>query len=360
MDMSLDTKALGQLFELSRDAVVGIADGTVLFANPAAEDLFGLHAGDAAADAIPAEILDEPSDRFSASCVIRGVPMDMTVVRQEEFSLLRAAKRAAQNLQPSAERALSELGVDLATARHAADAILAEDADPAQRREKGAMLYRSLYRLRRLHRHLLLAESITQNRLSCSPRPSNLRRICADVCDSVAQLLKPGGYTIRFEAPKNACYCRVDADLIETMLLNLLTNSLLYSGTEREIAVTLSVTAKSCVIAVNDRGCGMDPEKLTSALGGTIEALYTETKAGSGLGLFIARGIVEAHGGTMILESREDVGTSVRISLPRLRDERLELMSTREPYLHIDGMAPILTELSVFLDRSYYEEHFFD
>ena len=358
MDMSFDTKALGPLFELSPDAVLGIEDGVVLFSNPAAAALTGLREGDRADTVLPDEILSNPAERFSAACMIAGSSAELTVTRRDGRMLICIVDRSKQKPFPKMDRILAELGTGLASSNLAADALL---SGPEEKRlDSASILYRSLYRLWRLHSHLMLADCILHDALPCRRRFADLRSICGDICDSVGQTVRSLGYTIRFTAPEEPCYAMLDPELIETMLLNLLTNSLLYTESGREIAVTLSVSGGRCVIAISDPGRGMDAGKLSSALGVLQGAELTDTAAGSGLGLFIARGIVEAHEGTLILESREGTGTSIRISLPHIRSDGLSVLSQPRERRHLSGMDPILTELSVFLDRSFYTENMFD
>lgn len=359
MDMSFDTKALGPLFALSHSAVIGVEDGIVRFSNPAAHRLTGLQEGDDASAVFSAEILANPAEAFSAACALNGVPTDISVVRIDGFTLISAAARETPPTLPSMARALAEFGADLASSTMAVGALLSGGTEK-KKQDNASVLYRSLYRLRRLHNHMTLADCIMQNSLPCRRRLTDLRPVCEDICDSVGQTVRSLGYTIRFTAPETTCFSMIDTALIETMLLNILTNSLMYTESGSEIAVTLSTIGDRCVIAVSDPGRGMDALKLSGALSGDAPAALTDTNAGPGLGLFVARGIAEAHGGTIILESREGVGTSVRISLPHIRSDGLSVLSHPDEFRHISGMDPILTELSVFLNRRYYTENLFD
>lgn len=359
MDMSFDTKALGPLFELSPAAVIAVENGVVLFVNPAAAELTGLHAGDNAASALPPGILDDPAERFSAACVIGGASADVTVVRQDSVTLIHAMRREPPPAFPAMDRILAELGVGLASTRFAADAIAASETVDKDGKSFST-LRRSLFRLRRLHSHMTLADCIMRGALPCRTRLADLLPVCGDICDSVDQTVRPLGYSVSFHAPDKGCFSMIDEGLIETMLLNLLTNSLLHTESGREISVTLSVIGERCVIAVSDAGSGMDAAKLSGALGGAAPAAFTDISAGSGLGLYVARGIAEAHGGTIILESREGIGTTVRVSLPRVRADGLTILHQPGDMRHVSGMDPILTELSVFLGREYFTSNMLD
>jgi signal transduction histidine kinase len=93
-------------------------------------------------------------------------------------------------------------------------------------------------------------------------------------------------------------------------VLNLVLNALQATST-RPIAIETGAT-RATEIAVRDSGEGIAEE----ALGRVFEAFFTTREGGTGLGLPIARRIVESHGGTLTVRSREGEGTVARISLP--------------------------------------------
>lgn len=112
---------------------------------------------------------------------------------------------------------------------------------------------------------------------------------------------------------------QADADKVRQLLGILVDNALKY--TEAGDVVQLSAQAKGakCVLRVADTGCGIEPEDRAHA----FERFYRADKArsretgGHGLGLSIAKGIVEAHGGSIALEANEPRGTVAVITLPR-------------------------------------------
>jgi signal transduction histidine kinase len=111
-----------------------------------------------------------------------------------------------------------------------------------------------------------------------------------------------------------------DSKKLRQALLNLVLNAMQASSTGS--TVTLEV-AKSCadgaaVLRVIDRGAGMTPEVLDRIR----KPYFTTKESGSGLGIAIARGIIEQHGGTLRLESSVGRGTTATIVLPACADQR--------------------------------------
>jgi signal transduction histidine kinase len=105
-----------------------------------------------------------------------------------------------------------------------------------------------------------------------------------------------------------------DDKKLRQALLNLVLNAMQASA--RGTTVTLEV-AKSCadgaaVVSVMDRGAGMGPEILDRIR----KPYYTTKEGGSGLGIAVARGIIEQHGGSLTFESSTGRGTTARVLLP--------------------------------------------
>ena len=289
------------------------------------------------------------------------MPMELSVARSGGIMLIRARKSEPPlPVYNASERMLAEFGSDLAVIRHAIDEIASRGCTEDRRADQASRLYRSFFRLRRLHRHLTLTESISSGSVPCAKRLTEIGQLCSDLCDSVANMIRPMNYSLRYQAASVPCYAMLDPDLIEAMLLNIITNSLMYTKQGGEILVSLAVSGERCVVAVDDPGSGISEEKLSGVMSGGSSAALTDTKAGAGLGLYVARGIAEAHGGTVILESREGKGTCVRVSLPRMSIDGIEVLSQPYVFRHLEGMHPILTELSVFLNREYFKENLLD
>lgn len=106
-----------------------------------------------------------------------------------------------------------------------------------------------------------------------------------------------------------------DGEKIHQLVLNLLLNAVQASPPGGEIRVVLASQGPSrVVLEVVDHGAGVSAEHLPSV----FEPFFTTRTSGTGLGLPIAKGIVERHGGQIALESSSGQGTRVRVSFPRL------------------------------------------
>jgi signal transduction histidine kinase len=102
--------------------------------------------------------------------------------------------------------------------------------------------------------------------------------------------------------------------------LNLLSNAIKFSKPAGKIHIRVIAEVAGCAVAeVEDHGIGMSEEEQERALQpfGQAKPATTRNYGGTGLGLPITKGLVEAHGGTLTLHSRTGDGTIVRIALPR-------------------------------------------
>ena len=364
MDMSLDLNALSSLFELSRDAVIGAQDGVVRFVNPAARSLLGAEEGAPAERFLPADIVREPAARFTASGLFGGRSMAVSVTRQRigdgDLSLYLVSRPQEAPGSPAAEAANAELGSLLMTQRLALDMLVDAAGAEADDTVSGyaAILYKTYYRAKRLHDHITSLALLDGEALRARRRLIALDELFEAVCGTTDTLAKEKGVSVRFEAAER-CLILGDAQMLETLLFNLLANSLLHTEPGGAVRVSLARQGAKYVLAVDDPGAGIAPERLASLMGGSPEPDLTDPGAGAGLGLALVRRIAETHGGALFIESRPGEGTHMRVTLERPSAE--ELTTLREPPVYTpDSMDLALTELSVALDKRVYNQRMFD
>jgi two-component system sensor histidine kinase BaeS len=126
------------------------------------------------------------------------------------------------------------------------------------------------------------------------------------------------GVALRVEAPESLPSIAVDTDRMTQVLNNLVSNALRYTS-QGAIVLTASAQAQRVQIQVRDSGSGIEPADLAFI----FDRFYRADKARqrsdsveSGLGLAIAKAIVEAHGGTITVDSTPGVGTTFTLTFP--------------------------------------------
>lgn len=123
---------------------------------------------------------------------------------------------------------------------------------------------------------------------------------------------------IRFEKPYYEVHAFIDKPKIEQVLNNLLSNAIKYSFPDKNIYVKLYIENEDCMITIKDEGQGI-PENELSNLFKTFQTTSVQATAGeksTGLGLWIVKNIVNAHGGEIHVHSKTGLGTTFTIKMP--------------------------------------------
>jgi signal transduction histidine kinase len=167
-------------------------------------------------------------------------------------------------------------------------------------------------RLGRMIKDLLDFSRIESRRLSLETRPVEFRAILQAVVDSQrgAAAIRVAGDTRR--------WVTVDPDRIHQVFDNLISNALKYGRAGAEVRIDCLDRGDRLEVVVTNQGAGISPEdlpRLFSRFGRTRDA-RAEHVPGIGLGLFISRGLIEAHGGRIWAESVPGESTSFHLTLP--------------------------------------------
>jgi signal transduction histidine kinase len=120
--------------------------------------------------------------------------------------------------------------------------------------------------------------------------------------------------TIELTGPP-AVIGRWDPDRVQEVASNIIENAVKY-GSDQPIRVTLAVEGDTAVLSVADRGIGIDPKAIPRLFEPYERGVSSKGYGGLGLGLFISREIVAAHGGTIEVTSELGVGSEFRVRLP--------------------------------------------
>lgn len=121
---------------------------------------------------------------------------------------------------------------------------------------------------------------------------------------------------IEIAAPERLSRVWADTARLERILTNLLSNALKYSPSDAPVVVRAEETEREVMISVIDQGTGIAPEDLPHLFERYYRATGTRKTEGLGLGLYITKMLVEAHGGRLWAESRVGEGTAFHFTLP--------------------------------------------
>jgi PAS domain S-box-containing protein len=169
------------------------------------------------------------------------------------------------------------------------------------------ILDRNISRLSALVNDLLDSTRLQANRLSTAPKPIDFSKVLAESVESFRPLADANQVTLRLQVP-DSLPCEADEGRIVQVIDNLLTNALKFTPAGGKIVVRAEpITSNDGLVrvAVTDTGIGLNQEQI-ERLFQPFEQLHDKQIAshqGSGLGLYIARGIIQAHNGRIWCES---------------------------------------------------------
>lgn len=174
---------------------------------------------------------------------------------------------------------------------------------------------RGIQRMTRLIEDLLDASRIEAGRLVVSPRVERGGALVREALEAAASLAEAKGCRVT-QGPLDAgLEVLADRDRVLQVFSNLLGNALKFTPKGGVVSVSLCRVGDLARFSVVDTGPGIPPEHQPHLFDRYWKAAQ-ESRTGAGLGLYIARGIVEAHHGTVAVESTPGQGTTIHFSLP--------------------------------------------
>jgi signal transduction histidine kinase len=174
------------------------------------------------------------------------------------------------------------------------------------------------YRLTRLISNLTDLSKIRAGYLKLNLTKENIVSLVEDTVESIADYVNYKGLKIVFDTDTEEKIIACDPERIDRIILNLVSNSVKFTKAGGNILVSVADKGESVEISVKDNGIGIEEENL----GSIFDRFYQGdsslkcNKGGSGIGLHLAKSIVELHGGKIGVESRVGEGCEFKIEIP--------------------------------------------
>lgn len=188
---------------------------------------------------------------------------------------------------------------------------------PAEHRRLLQIVERNSHRLVGLVGDLLFAAKADAGKLTLEQEVVALDRIVRDVVESVTVVAREKNIELEVDADSDV-FAFADPARLAQLLDNLTSNAVKFTPEGGQVSMRLKADATSAVIEVEDSGIGIPEDELRHLFERFFRAsTATEREIqGTGLGLSVAKTIVELHGGTIEVDSRVGQGTRVRVQLP--------------------------------------------
>jgi len=181
-----------------------------------------------------------------------------------------------------------------------------------------SIIKRSVDLMVRLVSDLRDVASIEAGHLAMTIRAEDSRPLVRDAVEGVQAAAAQKSVRIDVRLPERELALDCDRIRITQVLTNLLTNAIKFTPPEGSITISLVEADDHARFSVEDSGSGITEVELPKVFDRYWQAKAT-AHLGTGLGLTIAKGIVEAHGGTISVESRVDHGTTFSFTVPLAR-----------------------------------------
>jgi signal transduction histidine kinase len=190
--------------------------------------------------------------------------------------------------------------------------------DETRRREYYRVITRESERLSRLIDNVLDFSRIEGGRRRYERVPTAVEPLVRDALEAFAYPLEQQGFKVEVTVAPDLPEVPMDPDAVGQALSNLIDNAVKYSATERVVTIDARREGERLALSVADRGIGIP----TAEHARIFEKFYrvgqseTQGRRGSGVGLALVRHVVEAHGGTVTVQSTPGRGSRFTLWLP--------------------------------------------
>jgi PAS domain S-box-containing protein len=260
-------------------------------------------------------VVEDLSEQWEAERARREAEAGRVALLERERAARAEAERASRVRDEILAVVAHDLRNPLQTILMSASAALEVPLTEEEHVLHISLIQRAARRMNALIRDLLDVTLIETGRLAIAPAPASVGAMVAEMLESVAPLAAERGVRLEADVPPGLPDVWADRDRVVQVLGNLVENAIKFTASAGRIVVRSRPAGAFVEAEVEDTGCGIAAEHLPHVFDRYWQA-DRGAHRGVGLGLAIVRGIVEAHGGHIAVESRLGEGTTFRFTLP--------------------------------------------
>ena len=260
-------------------------------------------------------------DRIEAMDITAFIVVAATITAT--MQALHRARRLAESRSADLKRVLGVVAHDLRNPLNllitTTDMLLDEDLDRERRKDLVGVALRAGKQMNRLIGDLL--ETV---RLQAGKVPLDLENLAVNsIFTQAEETFRPAADQrhIHFNVipPENGIAVRADPLRVSQIVGNIVGNALKFTPADGNVTLKAALERERVLIQVSDTGPGIPPDDMEHLFDNFWQAGNGDRR-GVGLGLAIAKGAVEAHGGQIWVESQVGAGSTFSFSLPRVRE----------------------------------------
>jgi PAS domain S-box-containing protein len=263
-------------------------------------------------------------------CGCVSVCVDMTARRRAEEVLRESDRRKDEFLATLSH----ELRNPLAPIRNALELLRRADNDADVKERALAIMGRQLHQLVRLTDDLLDVSRITRNRLELRRDVIDLRAVLQSAAETTQPLIDAAGHELTVELPPAPVWVDADFTRLAQAFANLLNNAAKYTHRGGRVRAAITADARQATVQVSDTGIGIAPALLPRIFDMfmQVDGASDGARTGLGIGLTLARRLIELHGGTISVSSPGPArGTTFTTRLPTAARMRIAPHAAASP-----------------------------
>ncbi|WP_066366565.1 ATP-binding protein [Neobacillus fumarioli] len=340
--LSQEKEQLASILSSMADGVITFdRDGTILITNPPADRFLqyfysekGSH--HISSEALPSKVMElfqravETEKEQAGEVSLKGRHWVILVSPLYSNRFIRGAVAVLRDM--TEERQLEKMRQDfIANVSHElrtpismlqgySEAIVDDIAETQEeKKEMARVIYDESLRMGRLVNELLDLARMEAGHIQLSMEEVNLESFINRIIYKFQGMAKDNEISLSAELENAIPAISLDPDRIEQVLTNLIDNAMRHTPKGGTILITVTLDQKGITIKVKDSGSGIPEEDLPFVFERFYKAdkARTRGKSGTGLGLAIAKNIIEAHNGTISVQSKYGQGTTFAFWLPR-------------------------------------------
>jgi signal transduction histidine kinase len=255
--------------------------------------------------------------------LIFGVPLAMLLIGGTSWWLsglaMQPIYQSYQQIQQFTADAAHELRTPLAVTRIAVESALDVEVIKPETRNNLEIAQRQVRHLTRLSEDLLWLSRLEAKQLPVQFQPCCLNDLVSDLEEELAPLAIANSIDLHLEIlAKKPLYVVGDSDRLYRSISNLIHNAIQYTPADGVVTIRLESAERNAIITVQDNGIGIAAEDLQHIFDRfyRVQADRSRNTGGTGLGLAIVRAIVQAHHGSIQVDSQLDLGSKFTVTLP--------------------------------------------
>lgn len=324
-----------EFMSLTSEAVVIARGSNIYYANNAAKELIGFPCeGRSIREVFGAEINSVQASSYSASATVNGRSFILrsSIIDGTKLFIFSPTESSGAALNSTfistINSTLMSLSLNISNGLS-----IAEKLDNAELLNCFASVNKNYYKLKRLSSNVTLTENFFAHTIPLFPMPYDITRLVASYINAVRSLCPDIEFKLTMP---ETLVLNFDRQLVFAALSNLISNCIVHAQGCSHISVSVMDASTSVLISVTDNGCGISPEVFSNVFNRYRSIDSLSSCSGAGLGMTVVRAAAELHGGTLFMESRENIGTTARFSLSKNTRKCSDILGTKNLTEEID------------------------